>query len=92
MGSTIQIFIALLALIVNTFVMIIMAFVSNIVIGPIMTVMSQFVTGPQAVPMSDMTWVIQSIWIILICMEIVCIISFLAVAARSNEVAYDVGY
>jgi hypothetical protein len=70
----------------------IMAFLGNLILAPIINALSKFVTGPQAVPMSDMTWIVQSIWTILIIMEILCIISFLAVIGRSNEVGYDQYY
>jgi hypothetical protein len=92
MGSTIQIFIAGIALLVNTLVLIVMTFLSNIIMAPIIGAMGKFVTGNQAVPMSDMTWIIQVVWVTIALMEIVCIISFLAVVSRRNEVGYETYY
>ena len=89
MGSTIQIYMAALALIVNTFLLIILTFVSNIVIAPILNALSKFVTGPQYVPMTDMTYIIGALWAIIAIMEIVLIISFLVVVSRNNEVSYE---
>jgi hypothetical protein len=82
MASTFEMFLALTALIVNTFVIIIMYFVGNMIIAPIVNWAGTAVTGPQAVPMWDMTYVIPAIWGLLICLEIVIIISFFIVTGR----------
>jgi hypothetical protein len=92
MANTIQMFIAGVALLVNSLLCLIMAFMSNLILAPIMGAFSKIVTGPQALPMSDIQYVIPYIWIVLILMEIVCIISFFVVASRSNEVAYEQYY
>jgi hypothetical protein len=92
MGSTIQIFVAGIALVVNSFLILIMMFMSNLILAPIMSAFSKLVTSSQAIPMSDMTYIIQSIWIIMIIMEIVCVASFLVVISRNNEVGYETYY
>jgi hypothetical protein len=92
MGSTIQMFTAGIALVVNTFLIIIMTWMSNLILAPIMGAFSKIITSPQAVPMSDMTYITQVIWVILILMEIVCVISFIVVASRNNEVSYETYY
>lgn len=89
MASTLQIYMSALALIVNTLILIVLTFVSNIVVAPILNALSKFVTGQQAIPMADMTYLIGTIWVIICIMEIVLIVSFLVVASRNNEVAYE---
>jgi hypothetical protein len=92
MGSTIQIFVAGLAWIVNTLLLIIMTFASNIVLSPIFNALGKFVVGPQAVPMANMSYIVPSLWAIIIIMEIVCSVSFYVVASRNNEVSYEAYY
>jgi hypothetical protein len=91
MGSTVEMMMASIALIVNTFCLLVMAFLGNLIIAPIFNGLEQFVVGPQAIPW-DMEWVIPMIWIILIILEIVCIVSFFIVSARRNVVGYDDAY
>jgi hypothetical protein len=85
-------FVAAVALIVNSLLIIIMAFMSNLILSPIIGAFGKLITSDQAIPMSDMTYIINSIWIILILMEIVCIISFAVVISRNNEVGYETYY
>jgi len=82
MATTIEMYLAGLVLATNTFVLIVLFFLGNVVIGPVIYRLEQIVTGPQTIPMWDMTYIIPSIWAILIIMEIICIIAFFVVAAR----------
>jgi hypothetical protein len=86
MATTLEMFIAILALIVNTLVILIMFFLGNVILGPIIYRLEQIVIGPQVIPMTDMTYLIPSIWAILIIMEIICIISFAVVSARRTVI------
>lgn len=86
MATTLEMFIAGIALTVNTFVILILFFLGNVVLGPIIYRLEQIVTGPQVIPMTDMSYIIPSIWAILICMEIICIIAFAVVSARRTVI------
>jgi hypothetical protein len=92
MASTISVYIAGLALAVNSMLIGIMLFVGQVVLAPIIGVLTKFVTGNQAIPMSDVQFLFPSIWAILIIMEIVCAFSFVVVAFRKNEVGYEEYY
>ena len=86
MATTTEMFIAGTALIINTFVILILFFVGNVVIGPIVYRLEQIVTGPQVIPMGDMTYLMPAIWAILLIMEVICLISFFIVAGRRTVV------
>jgi hypothetical protein len=86
MATTIEMFIAGLALAVNTFVILTLFFLGNIILAPIIYRLEQVVTGPQVIPMWDMSYIIPSIWAILIIMEIICIIAFFIVSARRTVI------
>lgn len=82
MASSLEMFMAGLALAVNTFVILVMFFLGNIMLAPIINRLEQLITGPQAIPMWDMTYIMPAIWAILLIMEIVIIIAFVVVAGR----------
>jgi hypothetical protein len=82
MASSFEMFLAGTALIVNTFIILLMYFVGNMILAPIINWAGTAVTGPQAVPMWDMTYIVPSIWGILLALEVVCIISFFIVTGR----------
>ena len=84
MASTISVYIAGLALLVNSMVITIFAFLGNIILAPIISALEKLVVGTQYVHMSDVSYLIPSIWMILICMEIVTLISFFVVLARKE--------
>ena len=86
MATTTEMFIALTALIVNTLVIMILFFLGNVILAPIIYRLEQLVMGPQPIPMWDMTYIIPSIWAILIIMEIICLISFAVVAGRRTVI------
>jgi hypothetical protein len=86
MATSIEMFIAGLALIVNTLIILTMYFVGNLIMGPLMDALGKFVTGPQTIPMWDMTYIMPAIWAILLCMEVIIIIAFFIVAARRTVV------
>jgi hypothetical protein len=82
MASSFEMFLAGTALIVNTFIILLMYFVGNMILAPIINWAGTAVTGPQAVPMWDMTYIVPTIWGILLALEVVCIISFFIVTGR----------
>lgn len=86
MATTLQQFIAIVALIVNTFVILIMVFLGNVVVAPIIYRLEQIVTGPQTIPMWDMSYIVPSILAILIIDEIVIIIAYAIVSARTTVI------
>jgi hypothetical protein len=86
MASSFEMFLAGTALIVNTFIILLMYFVGNMILAPIINWAGTAVTGPQAVPMWDMTYIVPSIWGILLALEVVCIISFFIVTGRRQVI------
>lgn len=93
MATTIELLISSIALVVNSFIILVFFFLGNLILAPIIGAFEKAVLGPQTIPMSDMTYIIPYIWAILLLMEIVCIISFLIVVARRNTVEdYYGGY
>ena len=86
MASTIEMFLGVIALIVNTFVMILMFFVGNVVIAPIVNWAGKAITGSSAIPMWDMTYIIPAIWGLLIAFEVVIIIAFFVITGRRTVV------
>ena len=87
MATTLEMFIATTALAVNTFIIMLFFFLGNAILAPLTDVVERFVTAsPQVFPIWDTTYLIGSIWSILILFEIVCIISFVIVAARRTVV------
>lgn len=86
MASTIEMFLGTTALIVNSFVLIIMAFVNAVVLGPILSWAGSVVTGPQAVPMWGMTWLPVAIFGLLGIYEIVLVIAYFVITGRRGTV------
>ena len=86
MASSFEMFLATTALLVNTFVIFLMYFVGNIIIAPIVNWAGTAITGTQAVPRWDMTYIIPSIWGLLLCLEIVIIVSFFIVTGRRQVI------
>ncbi|MCJ7723218.1 MAG: hypothetical protein MUP03_03705 [Anaerolineales bacterium] len=86
MASTYEMFLAVTALIVNTFLIIVMYFVGNVLLAPIVKWAGTAVTGPQQVPMWDATYIIPAIWGLLLACEVVIIISFFIVVGRRQVI------
>jgi hypothetical protein len=86
MATTLEMYMAGLALAVNTFTILVLFFLGNVVIAPIIYRLEQLVVGPQTIPMWDLTYLIPSIWAILIIMEIITIIAFFIVSARRTVI------
>ncbi len=86
MATTLEMYVASIALVTNSMVILILFFLGNIILAPIVNQLERIVTGPQAIPMWDMSYIIPSIWSILIIMEIVCIIAFFVVSARRTVI------
>jgi hypothetical protein len=87
MARTMEMFIAGTALIVDLVTIMLMYFVQNAILGPLTDIVERMVgTYPQIFPISDMTYVIQGIWVFLILFAIVCVIAFVVVAGRTTVV------
>jgi len=86
MATSIEMFMAGLALIINTLVILVLYFVGDLILAPLLNQLSTFILGPQAIPMWDMTYIMPAIWAILLCMEVIIIIAFFVVAARRTVV------
>ena len=82
MATTMEMFLASLALIINTFVIGLMYFLGNVILAPFLNAMEQYVNAEQVIPMWDMTYIIPSIWGLLLIMEIIIIIAFFVVIGR----------
>lgn len=86
MASTLTMFLATLALVINTFVIGLMYFLGNVILGPILDAFGRYVDQSQTIPMWDITYIIPAIWAILIIMEIIIIIAFVIVIGRTTDV------
>ena len=86
MATTTEMFLAGLALIINTFVIGLMYFLGNVILAPILDAFGKYVDSSQAIPMWDMTYIIPAIWGILLIMEIIIIIAFFVVVGRRTVV------
>ena len=87
MASTVEMFLAGLALLVNTFCITVMFFVGNIIVAPILNALTALISTQSAIPMSDMTYIIPSIWGILLIDEIIIIIACFVVIGRRQDVS-----
>lgn len=86
MATTIEMYLAGLALIINTFVIGLMFFLGNTILAPFLDAMGKYVDSSQAIPMWDITYIIPAIWGLLGIMEIVILIAFFVVLARRTVV------
>ncbi len=86
MASSLEMFLAITALIVNTFVIGLMFFVGNAILAPIINWAGTAITGPMSVPLLDMTYIIPTIWGFLLALEAVIIISFFIVVGRRQVI------
>jgi hypothetical protein len=86
MATTLEMFLASLALIINTFIIGLMYFLGNAILSPFLDAVGKYVDSSQAIPMWDMTYIIPAIWGILLIMEIIIIIAFFVVIARRTVV------
>ena len=82
MATTMEMFLAGLALVINTFVIGLMYFLGNVILAPFLSAMEQYVNSSQPIPMWAMTYIIPAIWALLIIMEIVIVIAFFVVVGR----------
>jgi len=82
MATTLQMYIAGLALIVNTFTIALMYFLGNVILAPILNGLGKYITGNQTIPMYDIGFIMPAIWAILLIMEIIIVVSFLVVVGR----------
>lgn len=82
MASAVEMFLASLALIINTFIIGLMYFLGNLILAPFLDSIAKFVSPTQAIPMWDMTYIIPATWGILLIMEIIIVIGFFVVISR----------
>ena len=88
MASTIEIFLAGIALMINTIALMIMYFVTNVFYGPFVKVLdgvSASIGGPLQI--GEYTWIFPYIFALRLIMEIICIVAFIVVSGR--RVTYD---
>ena len=87
MASTIQMFLALLALAINTTIILMLYFVSNVVLAPLVHALEQIVpAGSQVISLANVTFFLPALWAILLGMEIIIIIACVVVMGRSSVV------
>ena len=82
MATTVEMFLSGLALIINTFIIGLLYFLGNAILSPILNAFGKYITGPQPVPMWDMTYIIPSMWGLLLIMEVIFVITFFVVIGR----------
>ena len=89
MASTLEMFVAGIALMVNTIAILALYFIGDVILAPIVKWAEETnVTQTSAiVPIGDMTYIFPGIWGLLLIMEIICIISFAVVIGRRTQ--YD---
>jgi hypothetical protein len=88
MASTVEVFLAGLALVINTVIIIILYFVCNAFLGPFVHAMENVVTGAnQVIPIGPFTWIFGFVFSLLLIFEIILVIAFIAVVGRRT--VYD---
>ena len=87
MATTVQMFLVLIALVINTAIIGMLYFVSNVVLAPLFSALEKIIpAGQQAIPISQSTYIIPAIWAILLAMEIIIIIAGFVVIGRSSVI------
>ena len=86
MASTLSMFLAGIALIVNTMVILILYFVSNAFLAPLLNTMMSIVKGPQAIPIGQFTYLFPFLYGILLVFEVILIIAFFVVVGRRETI------
>jgi hypothetical protein len=88
MASTIEVFLAGLALLINTVVVFIMIFVNAVFWGPFVKVLDQLnaaIGGP--LKLDEFTYIFPYIFAVVVIMWVICIIAFIIVIGRRT--VYD---
>jgi hypothetical protein len=86
MATSIEMFMAGLALIINTLAILTLYFVGDLIMGPLINAIPSFMIGPETIHMWDITYIFPFIWAVLLCMEVIILIAFAVVAARRTVV------
>ena len=89
MASTLEMFFGTTALIVNTFVILVLFFVSNVVMAPILKWYTNSTLGSASAAVLqpwDITYIFSYIFGLLIIYEIVIVIVYFAIVGRRTEV------
>lgn len=81
MASTAEILAGAMALLVCTFVDLLLYYVGSAILGPIIQIINQFKITP-LLGMSDNTYVIYVLWAFLLLFEIAAIIAFVFIVGR----------
>jgi hypothetical protein len=90
MASSLEMFLSGLALLINTLVILTMYFVMNVTIGPVLKFAGDyFAANPPPIDMSSITYIFSAIFFVLIALEVVFIIAFVAVIFRRETVGWD---
>ena len=91
MATTMEMFVAGVALIVNTTACIAMYFIGNVILAPIVdwAETSNLTRDmPAVLPISDMTYIYPAIWGLLLIMEVICVVGFFVVIGRRPTYEY----
>lgn len=87
MATTLEMFLAGIALIINTLAILLMYFVGNTIIAPIVNLVSKMMpSGTQNIPVWETTYLMPFIWALLMIFEVIILISFAVVAARRTVI------
>ncbi len=87
-ASTLEMFVAGIALMVNTISVLALYFIGDVILAPIVKWAEETnVTQSSIVPIGDMSYIFPAIWGILLVMEIICIVAFAVVIGRKTR--YD---
>ena len=87
MASSLEIFLGLLALIVDTLLILAFYFIYNTTFGPVLKFAGDyFARNPPAVSMAEISWVPSAIFAILLLLWFAIVISMVAILARRETV------
>lgn len=81
MASTAEVLVGAMALLVCTFVDIVLYYVGSAILGPIINILNQYKITP-LLGLSDNTYVVYVLWAFLLLFEIAAIIAFIFILGR----------
>jgi hypothetical protein len=89
MANTLVMMMAILGLILDTFLAFILAMYSNLILSPIYSIFELLTAGPQPLDVSQVSYIPMALWTIILLMWITCAITFIVTVSRRGEVGYD---